>query len=288
MKNKPTNRLLLCITAISFCACNGPRYIHSVSPLLSPVPLEKGSTSVAADYFTHNKPADSVGDHDNAFAFTVAHMLKKKVMLSATVDVKKEKDVFHFAPDSLYRVTANGGFDSSIVNTKRYTAGLGVSYFFHSPDEGTKTISGIAGSLNLHHMQLAEAGQLKNNPYHRYFNEYQVAFSLQYNILRKLGKRINIAYIARLSFVKLINPKTDFTEEEQFNTGLGQGEKIQVYPSLISGYIGYKPFKNIPLYAEGQLFNEVALWEHTMAKNEKGRPNIKGSGISIGLKYTLP
>ena len=290
MRKKILSSLMISVIVLIFCSCNGLRYIYSSSPLLSPVPSENGSTSVSAGYFTHNKSNenfDSLANRDKAFTFTASHMLGEKIMVAAALDLKKEESTFATITDSLVKLKYNGGFDSSFVNTKRYTAGVGIVYFLSSPGANRLVVPSIGGSLNLHHMQLSESGQLDNNPYHRFFDLYQVSLSLQYNILFKVSSKINLAYAGRLTLVKFFNPQTDFAPSERFNLALNAEGKIQLYPCLISGYASYKPFRNIPFYLESQFFNDFYLQLHQPVGFNLESSNIKGSGIAIGIKYVF-
>ena len=154
MRKKIISSLINSVIVFIFCSCNGPRYIYSSSPLLSPVPLANGSTSVSAGLFTHNKNNenfDSLANRDKAFTFTASHMLGEKIMVGAAVDLKKEESTFATITDSLSKFKYNGGFDSSFVKTSRYTAGLGIVYFLNSADANRSVVPSVAGSLNLHH-----------------------------------------------------------------------------------------------------------------------------------------
>jgi hypothetical protein len=275
---------LFSIGILIFYSCTGPRNLYSVSPLISPVQLKKGAATVEASYLTHSKYSVPSKSADNGFAASISHMPGKKILAAVSVDLKRDRDVFIKVPDSFQRLIRNGGFDSSIVNTKRSSASLSMVYFFRA-DHHRSFVPSIGASLGLHHMQLAESGQLKNNGYQRFFNDNQLSFSLQYNMLFKIGRRINLAYIGRLTIVKFLTPETDYTKEEGFNSGLNRSKKIEFYPGFFGGYADYRPFKYIPFYITGQFFNDLAVWEHVAAKFDPNRTNVKGSGLSVGLRY---
>lgn len=288
MKDKMVFGFLNILIVIAFCACQGPRYIYSSSPLISPVAGEKGTTSIDAAYFSHNSTSnyfDTSANKDNAFGFDISNMVTEKAKLFAHVDFKKEKNIFHLLTDPTAINIYNGGFDSSVVTTQRYAAGLGMVYFFNSQNRSERIVPSIAGSVYLHQMKLRESGILTTSRYDRFFNANQLSLSLQYNVLFKLSERISIAYIARLSFVKFLAAKTDFTQDEKDITGFHSDGKLDVYPCFISGYADYKPLRNIPLYFNFQFFNDVALWDKATAKYDPPRSSIKGSGVAIGLRY---
>ncbi|MBC7936686.1 MAG: hypothetical protein H7Y86_15150 [Rhizobacter sp.] len=282
---------ILCITAvILFCSCNGPRYIYSSSPLVSPVAGSKGSTSIDAAYFSHINTSngfDSTANKDNAFSFDVSNMLTKKIKFFVHGDFKREKNIFPLLTDSAAINIYNGGFDSASVATQRQSAGLGIVYFFNSRGRGKRIVPGIAGSVYLHQVKLKESGLLANNSYERFFNANQLSFSLQGHLLFKINKRINVTYITRIILVKFMTAKTDFTKEEKEITGLHRDGKSGIYPCFIGGYASYQPLRNIPLYCNFQFFNDVALWAQATAKYDPPRSNIKGSGVAIGLSYSF-
>lgn len=287
MKLRLNPGLLIFLIPVVFCAYSGPRYLYSASPLISPIPLERGATSLDINYFSHAKKSDSTGNHDNAFVFGASHMIGKKTLIVVSADVKKEQDIFTGRHDSLLRLKYNGGFDSSNVTTKRFRTRLGIVYFFHPPDSDRWVIPSVAGSVDLHRMNLNESGEFNNNRYGRFFDMYQVSLSFQYNLLFRISKQINLTYITRMTQVKFFTPKTDYTREEGFNTGLRQDIKMELCPCFISGYADYKPFKAIPLYLCGQFFNDLVYWKHPAAAFDPGRTYVKGSGISIGAKYVF-
>ena len=116
---------------------------------------------------------------------------------------------------------------------------------------------------------------------------YQVSLSLQYNVLFKVSRKINLAYAGRLTLVKFLHPQTDFSPNEKFNLELNAGGKIQLYPCLISGYASYKPFRDIPFYLESQVFNDIYLDLREPGEDDLKSSNVKGSGITIGVKYVF-
>jgi hypothetical protein len=287
MKDKAVFVFLI-VFVIALCACNGPRYIYSSSPLISPVAQNKGSVSIDAAYFSHSNTSngfDTTANKDNAFGIDISNMLTEKIKLFAHVDFKKEKNIFHLLTDPTAINIYNGGFDSAAVTTQRQAAGIGMVYFFNAQNRSERIVPSIAGSVYLHHMKLKESGILSNNSYDRFFTANQLSLSLQYNLLFRLSERINIAYIARLSLVKFIAAKTNFTQGEKDIAGFHSDGKLDVYPCFIGGYADYRPLRNVPLYFNFQFFNDVALWNKASAKYDPPRSNIKGSGVAIGLSY---
>jgi hypothetical protein len=276
----------LLIPAFYLSSCMGPRNIYSVSPFVSPVALKKGATAIEANYFTHSRETnarDSTGFHDNCFGLILSHMLKEKVLVYAFMDAKKEKAHYSNSIDSLSNLYYNSGFDSSVVSGKRNTWGAGMEYFFTSHG---KTIKSIAGSFAYQQMAMNDAGLLLQGPYHRFYKTDQLSFSLQGNLLFKINKSFNLAIVSRLTVLHSFIADTDYSSEEKQKTSLEDG-KTQVFFWPAGLYADCRPFKKIPLYIDGQFFNDCAYWNRPMAKYEANRVFIKGTGVSVGLKYTF-
>lgn len=286
-KYKTHKRLVLLLLPF-FIGCNGSRYIYSVSPQLSPVPQDHHSTSISANYFSHNKnefAPDSSKNRDNGFSLSVAHMATEQLLLVGSIDFKKEKSIVSGLTDSIFLLRYNGGFDSSFLDTKRKAATIGLVYFFYRANENRKLVPSIAGSIGVHQLVHKESGTDAGAAYHRFFNDYQLAVSGQYNLLFQVSKRLKFGYIARITMVKFLHPDTDFTRGELGNTGFHK--KIAWYASLFGGYASIQPFRKIPFLIDAQLYNDVIFWKKTAAKYETGRSYIKGSGIAIGVKHVF-
>ena len=278
--------LSICI----FCSCAGPRNIHSTSPFVSPVSLEKGSTAIEASYFTHggqtNVP-DSVSDnHDNALAFSIEHMVSPKTLVFGSMDVKEESNHFRdsiaLAGDPSYNAY-DGGFDSSIVFGKRYTASVGVEFF---SEQTTNISKSLAITMGYHQVNMNESGLLMRNPYKRFYKLNQVSLSVQGNLLFKVTKRLDVAWIMRITVLNSFKAHTDYSTQEKFNSGL-RDNRVYGFFCPTGFYIHLKPFKNIPFYLNSQFFNDVAFWNRSSAKYEPGRTFIKGTGVSTGMQYVF-
>jgi len=256
-------------------SCTGPRNIYSASPFISPVRMEKGATAAEINYFSHTtstQKADSVVRKDNCFGLNISHMLKEKMLVFVFGDSKKDRNI-----DSI----DNAGFDSSFITSNRHTIGAGIEFF---SKEGKGITSSFAVSLGLHRFDMNESGLLMQAPYQRFYKLNQLSLSLQQNFLFKPGKHFKLAWINRLTILNSFKALTDYSSEEKFNTGL-QDRRTNVFLGLIGFYVDYHPIKNIPLYINAHLFNDLILWKDVLAKPELGRVYIKGTGVSTGMKY---
>lgn len=264
---------------IVLSACNGPRNIYSASPLIAPMPMQKGSTGIDLTNFTHIRKsayADTVVARDYGFGLSLSHMISNKTMLLGFTDLKKERN----------RNLGGWGnpFDSSEIYCSRYAVGLGIGFFSNT---ATLLTPSLILSTGLHHMNLTESGEHQEIPYHRFYKMYQLSFSAQGNLLFKINKKLNLAYSLRLTAVKFFNAKSDFSSEEKYNTGLHRDGKVQLYRGLLGIYTAYHPFKNVPVFITGQVFTDFTVWDKMMAKWEPGRTYMKGTGAGIGLRYVL-
>jgi len=254
------------------------------------VSLEKGSTAIEACYFTHGSQTnvrDSVsGNRDNALGFSIAHMLSRKTLVFGSMDLKNEKSHFHdsiaLAGDPSFNAY-DAGFDSSVVYGKRYTVSAGVEFF----SKETTTISrSLAIIMGYHQVNISESGLLMQNPYKRFYKLNQVSLSFQGNLLFKVAKRLDLAWIIRATILSSFKAHTDYSTQEKFNSGL-RDNRVYGFFCPTGLYLHFKPFKNFPLYANGQFFNDVAFWNRSFAKYEPGRTFIKGTGVSMGIQYVF-
>ncbi|HLP39464.1 hypothetical protein [Lacibacter sp.] len=267
-------------------SCTGPRNIYSASPLVSPVPMQKGSTAIEANYFSHTRQEnvkDSVpGNSDNCFGLTLSYMLKERTLVFVYADVKKERNQFALKPrpviDFDYNAY-NAGFDSSIVFGRRYTMGTGVEFF---SDVYKPIIGSLAIVANFHQFNMKEAGILLQAPYQRYYRLNQLTFSLQGNLLLKAGDRFNLAVMGRITILNSFKASTDYSHNEKKNAGL-LDQRVKAFLSLPNLNAEYKPFKRFPLFITGQFFNEFTAWR--FVSYEPGRIYLKGTGASVGMKY---
>ena len=278
----------LLIPVYCLFSCSGPRNIYSSSPFISPVRMEKGATAIEANYFTHTRQPDvrdSVpGNRNNCFGLNFSYMLKERTLVFAYMDVKKERDQFHDTTNILNDPSYNAynaGFDSSIVSGKRYSLGAGMEFF--SKDNGKVTTS-LAGSVGFHQLTMNESGLLLQAPYHRFYKGNQLSLSLQGNFLFKITDRFKLAWVTRMTLVNSFKANTDYSSDEKLNAGI-RDERVNVFFCLTGLYANYRPFRKVPVYINGQFFNDVALWNRSLAKYELGRTYIKGTGVSVGMKY---
>ena len=279
---------LLSISVCFLFSCTGPRNIYSASPFVSPVRMEKGATAIEVNYFAHTRQLDvrdSVpGNHDNSFGMIFSHMLKERALVFAYADVMKERSQFHDTANVLNDPSYNAynaGFDSSIVFGKRHSFGAGIELFSH--DHGKATTS-LAGSVGFHQFNMNESGLLAQAPYHRFYKLNQLSVSFQGNFLFKINNSFKLAWVSRLTFVNNFKANTDYSSDEKFNAGL-RDKRMNVFLGLTGLYADFKPLSKIPLHINGQFFNDLVLWNRSMAKYESGRIFIKGTGVSIGMKY---
>jgi hypothetical protein len=159
--------------------------------------------------------------------------------------------------------------------------GAGIEFFFN--DKGKVTTS-LALSLAFHHINMNESGLLNQSPYHRFYKLDQCSFSVQHNILFRTSRKFQLAWVSRLILENNFKSQTDYLPGEKFNAGL-RDNKMNVLLCLAGVYAQLKPLNKIPLYLNGQIFNDMALWNHPSAKYELGRTYVKGSGVSVGLTY---
>ncbi|MGE5108781.1 MAG: hypothetical protein ACM3H8_14655 [Sphingobacteriales bacterium] len=282
---------LLSILVFCLSSCYGPRNIYSASPFVSPVRMEKRATAIEANYFTHTGPTNArdthLGNRDNCFGLTFSHMLKERTLVFASTDFKNERNQFHDSTDifnnSLYDTynAYNAGFDSSIVFGKRYSFGAGIEFF--SDDLG-KVTSSLVVSVGFHQLNMKESGLLLQAPYQRFYKVNQLSLSLQSNLLFKVSSRFNLAWVTSLSLLNTLKANTDYSSGEMLNAGL-RDRKIDIFFCATGIYADYKPLRKIPIYITGQFFNDLSLWKHSFAKYELGRTYVKGTGVSVGMKY---
>jgi hypothetical protein len=276
---------LLMALSCCFFSCTGPRNIYSSSPFISPVQMEKGTTAIEVNYFSHSRNQNSDDsfqkNQDNSFDLIFYHMLKERTVLFAFADVKNEHDLFHDNIALANDPGFNAGFDSSNVFGKRHTVGAGMEFFFK--DHG-KTTTSFAASVGLHRFSLNESGLFGNAPYDRFFRLNQLSLSLQQNLLFKISNNLKIACVTRLTILNNFKATTNYSSEEKNTTGL-RDQRVNIFICLPGLYADYKPFKKNPVYVNGQFFNDLSLWDHTFAKYELGRVYIKGTGASTGLRY---
>lgn len=279
----------LLIPVYCLLSCTGPRNIYSVSPFVSPVRMEKGAVAIEANYFTHAKqlgPRDSFpGNRDNCLGLNFSHMLKERTLVFVSMDIKKELDQFH---DSIAQPAYadffnnwNAGFDSSIVIGKRKTLGAGIEFF--SKDRG-KTTTSLAITVGLHQLDMNESGLLKRIPYQRFYKTNQLSLSFQQNFLFKISNSFKLAWVTRLTLMNNFKATTDYSSDEKLNAGL-RDKRIMGSVCLAGLYADYQPIKKVPIHINGQFFNDLAYWNHPAAKYELGRDYIKGTGVSVGMKY---
>lgn len=257
--------------------------------------MEKGATAIEANYFTHDRrlgPRDSFpGNRDNCFGLNFSHMLKERTFVFISMDIKKERDQFHDSTalnDPFYNAshlynTWDAGFDSSIVSGKRYSVGAGIEFF---SDANEKIVRSFAVSAGLHQLKMNESGLLLQSPYHRFYNMDQISLSLQQNFLFKISNSFRLAWVTRLTILNNFKATTDYSSDEKLNAGL-RDKRLNAFFGLTGLYADYQPLKNIPLHINGQFFNEGWVGKHPMAKYELGEVHVKGTGLSIGMKYVL-
>jgi hypothetical protein len=246
--------------------------------------------AIEACYFTHGgqpNAKDSVsGNHDNALGFSLSHMLSPKTLVFGSVDLKKERNYFHdsvaLAGDPSYNAY-NAGFDSSVVFGKRYTASVGVEFF----TKETRNISrSLAITMGYHQVNINESGLLMQNPYKRFYKLNQVSLSFQGNLLFKVTKRLDVAWILRVTVLNSFKANTDYSAQEKFNSGL-RDKSVYGFFCPTGLYIHLQPFRNVPFYINGQFFNDVAFWNRSFTKYEPGRTFIKGTGVSTEIQYVF-
>ena len=271
-----------------FYSCSGPRNIYSASPFISPVPMKKNSIAVEGGYFTHsrqtNVSATAPGNHDNGVALSVSEMLKEHMLLFVFTDLKNERNQFHDSialADDPGSNAYNAGFDSSVLSAKRFTWGAGMELFAHN--QGKITTS-LGLSLAFHRLKQQESGLLHQALYQRFYNLDQLSFSAQGNLLFNLSDRFKLALVSRVTLVNSLRANTDYSKEEEDNAGLRDG-RMNIYLAIPGIYLDYRLCQKIPIFINGQFFNDLAFWNHASAKYEKGRTYLKGTGVSAGLKY---
>ena len=280
----------LLIPVYCLFSCSGPRNIYSASPFVSPVRMEKGATTIEGNYFTHTRQPnvrDSVpGNRDNGFGLNLSHMLKERTLVFVYADVKKERGQFHDSTNILNDPSFNAynaGFDSSVVIGKRHSLGAGIQIF--SKDHGKVTTS-LASSVGFHQIDMNESGLLAQTPYHRFYKLNQLSLSLQGNFLFSVNNSLKLGWVSRLTIVNNFKANTDYSPGEKLSAGL-RDERMDVFLCITGLYAQYKPLKKIPVYINGQFFNDLAFWNHSLAKYEPGRIFIKGTGISVGMNYVF-
>ncbi len=269
-------------------SCTGPRNIYSASPFVSPVRMEKGATAVEVNYFTHTRQTnvrDSVpGNRDNCFGLVFSHMPKERTLVFAYTDVKKERNQFHdstaIANDPSYNAY-NAGFDSSVLAGKRYSLGAGIEFF--SKDHGKATMS-LAVFVGFHQLKMNESGLLMRTPYHRFYKVNQMSLSLQQNFLFKISNSFKLAWVTRLTMLNSFKATTDYSSDEKRNAGL-HDKRINVFFCLTGLYADCRPLKNVPMYINGQFFNDLSMWNRSFTNYELGRIYIKRTGVPVGMKY---
>ena len=265
---------LLLITGYCLFSCTGPRNIYSASPFVSPVHIEKGTTAIETNYFTHTRQAnvrDSVpGNRDNCFGLILSHMVKERTLVFACADVKNERNQYNdstnIANDPSFNAY-NAGFDSSIVFGKRHSLGAGIEIF--SKGHGKATTS-LAGSVGFHQFNMNESGLLAQVPYHRFYKLNQLSLSLQGNLLFNVNSSFKLAWMNRLTIVNSFKANTDYSSGEKLNAGL-RDEGIGIFICMTGLYAHYKPLRKVSLYIDGQFFNDLAFWNSSWAKYELAR-----------------
>jgi hypothetical protein len=285
---KPYLAFLLLVSANYLVSCSGPRNIFSSSPFVSPVRMNKGAIAVETNYFSHSRnphTGDSLTtSRDNGFGLTVYQMLKDRILLFVNADVMKEKNEFRDStglPNDPSFAAYDAGFDSSIVLGKRYSMRTGVEFFSNDRGKGSRS---LAVSFAFHRMNMKEAGLLNQSAYHRFYKLNQISLSLQHNFLFISGKNFKLAWSSRLTLVNSFKGKTDYSSDEKLKTGL-RDNRLNVLLCLTGIYAQLKPFNKWPVYLNGQVFNDMALWNRALAKYELGRTYVRGTGVSVGMKY---
>ena len=258
--------------------------------------MEKGATAIEANYFAHGRHEnvtrtlestirDSIpGNHDNCFGLNFSYMLKEKTLVFFYADIKREQELYHDSANILNDPSYNAynaGFDSSIVFGKRKTLGAGIEFF--SKDHGKATAS-LAVSLGLHHSDLSESGLLQRMPYQRFYKVNQLSLSLQQNFLFKVSANFKLAWVMRLTILNSFKANTNYSSDEKLNAGL-RDKRMNVFFCWTGLYADYRPLRKVPIYINGQFFNDQSIWNRSFAKYELGRVYIKGIGASVGLKY---
>jgi len=278
---------------LGYClvSCTGPRNIYSSSPLVSPVPLEKGAAAIEVNYFAHtrqNNVRDSIpGNRDNCFGVTFSKMLKDRVLAFTFADLKREHNQFNDSTrdrNNFDYNDFNAGFDSSVVSGKRYTMGGGIEFFSNTEE---RVIRSLAVSSAFHHFSLNDSGFLLGTPYRRFYKVDQLTFSIQGNLLFRISDRFNLAAVTRLTILHSFRAHTDYSADEKLNAGL-RDKRATVFVSLLPTlYADYRLLRKTPLYISSQFFNDLTLWEHTFTEYEPGRIYMKGTGASLGIKYVF-
>lgn len=250
--------------------------------------MEKKAVAIEANYFAHtrqrNVPDSFPGNHDNCFGLTFFHMLKERTLIYLYADVKKERNQFH---DSIPRADDpsfnfyNAGFDSSIVFGKRSTLGAGIEFF--SIDRGKATTS-LSVSVGLHQFNMNESGLLQRAPYHRFYNVNQLSLSFQQNFLFKVSRNFKLAWVTRLTILNSFKANTNYSFDEKLNAGL-RDERVNVFFGWTGLYADYRPFKKVPIYINGQFFNDLSYSNYPGAKYTVGSVYINGTGVATGVKY---
>ena len=280
--------VIIFLSSSLYClySCTGTRNLYSSSPFISPVPLDKGASEIEGNYFTHtrNQNNDSGQLHrDNSFGLGIFYMIKTKTALTAFGDIKNERDRYHDSIALRNDPTFNGGFDSSNVVGKRYTLGAGIEFF---PGGEGKTIKSFAILIDMHLVSINESGSSGNRGYDRFFKMDQLSLSLQQNFLFTVKDNWKIGWITRLTLLNNFKAFTNYSSPEKLTTGL-RGERVNIIFCPTGLYTEYKPSKTLPISLNGQFFNDLSLIKHPLAKYELGRVYIKGTGLSVGVKYLL-